>query len=181
VTAGGPGWVGLVGAVAVLACLGSAASGPAAEPATLLDLRVRRGAGAPVSLRDVLGGAPAVVSLWATYCAPCRAEVPMLSRAARRWAPERIRVIGVAVGLDDPRRVGDVAAEWGIDYETLWVPGGQQEALEALLPEGLPVTFFVRGEAVVRHDRVLVEGDLETLGARHLGLPAPAVPRAPSP
>ena len=86
---------------------------PAAEvPIQVLDLEVHRGDAAPVTLRAFLAGAPAVVNLWATYCPPCRAEVPALRAAVRKWRSRGVRVVAVALDFDAPARV-DGRAEAG--------------------------------------------------------------------
>lgn len=152
---------------------GAAADGPSAE---LLRLPVRRGAAPPAPLGDLLAGAPAMVSFWATYCPPCRVEVPVLKRAARRWRTRGVRVVGVALGLADAERAARAARDWGVDYESYWVAGDADEAATRLIPGGLPATFFIRGGEVVRYDRLLHDADVDALVPKHLGV-AP-LPRA---
>ena len=154
------------GALAIAALLCTAA--PADERAPLLDLPVRHGRDPAAPLGAVLHGAPAVVTFWATYCPPCRAEVPVLQRAARRWRPGGVRVVGIVVDLDDPERVERAAREWGIDYENYWVPADEHERVARLAPAGLPVTFFVGPDGVARYDRLLSDADLESLVPHHL-------------
>jgi thiol-disulfide isomerase/thioredoxin len=155
--------------------LGTALAAPAA-PADLFDLRVTDAGRSPVALRRVIGDGPAVVAFWATYCGPCRAEVPILRDAVRHWGPA-VRVVAVNVDLDDPGRLARAAADWGIDYPSYGVPAGAESQVEALLPEGLPATFFVGPHGVVRHDRLLQSTDLDALVRRHLGIEsAPGAP-----
>ena len=159
--------------LAVAAVLGAATELLAKRPPDLLQLRVRRGDAPARPLGDVLEKAPAIVAFWATYCPPCRAEVPILQRAARRWRSRGVRVLGVALDVGDPARAARAAAEWGIDYESYWTPADQLDAAERLLPNGLPVTFFVGPAGVTRHDRFLSDKELEPLIPKHLGVTPP--------
>jgi hypothetical protein len=79
-----------------------------------------------------------------------------------------VRVLGVALDLGHPERVAQAVRDWGIDYETYWVAADQEDAVEALIPAGLPATFFVGPDGVTRYDRLLSDADLDALVARHL-------------
>src|SRR5581483_9513334 len=82
--------------------------------------------------------AAALVAMAASYCPPCRAEVPVLGRALRRWRGAGLRVLAVMVDVEDPGDVRALARAWGIDYEVYAVAPGQEHALEALLDRGVP-------------------------------------------
>lgn len=165
-------------AVAALAvALATGVATGAGAPPGFFDLPIRHGSGAPQPLRDVVGTDRVVVTFWASYCAPCRAEVPSLNAAKTRWADRGVRVVGVAVDLGDAAEVDEVARDWGIAYDTYWIHPGAQGAAQRLMPDGLPTTFFVSGDRVVRHSRFLTAEALDDLIARHL---APAAP-APTP
>lgn len=140
----------------VLGVLGACIA-PAAEAPDLLRLRVQRTAEPAVPLAAVLGDARAIVPLLATYCAPCRAEVPAANRGARRG----LRVVGVFVDVEDARGLARVVEEWGIDFDTRRVPAEEQDAAAGLAPKGLPASFFVRGSAIERHDRVLDDAQVD--------------------
>ncbi|MCW5891614.1 MAG: TlpA family protein disulfide reductase [bacterium] len=164
-----------VAALALLVGSGAAAVAAPSDAATadLLDLPVRRGDAAPVPLRDVVGDGRAVVTFWASYCAPCRAEVPTLDVAARRWAARDVRIIGVAVDLGDAAEVARVAADWGIHYDTYWIHPGAQERAQRIMPEGLPTSFAIWKDRIVRHPKYLDPPGLEKLIVEHLGVAAP--------
>jgi len=83
-----------------------------------------------------------VVNFWATWCAPCRREIPLLERLQREHGPEGFQVIGVAVDYRD--KVLAYADEMQISYPLLI---GEQEALDAAAAfgvdvVGLPFTVF---------------------------------------
>jgi thiol-disulfide isomerase/thioredoxin len=166
----------VVAALVLAAAISSAPAAPAGPPGDLLRLSVRRAGDPTRSVGATLGGARAVVSFWATYCAPCRVEVPAMRRAARRWGPQGVRVVGIALDIDQPAELARVAAAWGIDYESYWVPPEARDLAAALAPAGLPVTFFVTPEGVSRSDHLLTDLDVDTLVPRRLGLAASASP-----
>ena len=127
----------------------------------LFDLRVGHEGTEPTSIGAMLKGSPALITFWATYCAPCRAEVPVIARAARLWAGRGVRVMGIAVDVRDPLQLKRATGAWGITYETLWLPPEEAPAASRLLPAGVPTTFLVGRRGVHRLDRVLSTEDLE--------------------
>lgn len=159
-----------------LACATAASEG---SPADVLGLRVERADAPADTLAGVLGNAPAIVSFWASYCVPCRAEVPVLNRAARRWRERGVRVVGVAIDGLDAANVRRTARDWGIAYETYWTDKKESETTRQLLPQGLPTTFFTTPKATHRIDHLLTDDSLDRLAVEHLGLPPspPAEPR----
>ena len=66
-------------------------------------------------------GKPVVVNFWATWCAPCREEIPMLAEA-RNAGAGRFEVVGIAI--DNAPKVAEYAANYKISYPVL-VAGGR--------------------------------------------------------
>lgn len=82
-------------------------------------------------------GAPVVVNLWASWCAPCRDEIPAISAFAD--AHPDVQVVGVAV--EDPERTArDFAAEIGATYPLAM---GTTEFEDAYPNLGLPATYVI--------------------------------------
>jgi thiol-disulfide isomerase/thioredoxin len=98
--------------VALVSCGGSGGSGggalgAATGPPVEFDAVVfeRGGVGSPVSLGD-LRGRPVLLSSWATWCTPCRMELPRLDRFASGIADDELAVI--AVNIDGTAVIGEV-------------------------------------------------------------------------
>lgn len=58
-----------------------------------------------------------VVNVWATWCPPCRTEMPGFSRLQGKYAAKDVQFVGIA--LDTPERVKDFAAQTPVDYPLL--------------------------------------------------------------
>lgn len=66
---------------------------------------------------DEFDGKVVLVNFWATWCQPCREEMPMLARLHRELGDSGLEVVGIA--LDDVAQARQFAAELGIDYPIL--------------------------------------------------------------
>jgi thiol-disulfide isomerase/thioredoxin len=78
-----------------------------------------------------------IVNFWATWCAPCRREIPLLQQLQRDHGAEGFQVIGIAVDFRD--KVLAYADEMKIEYPLLI---GEQEALDAAAAFGVEAVGF---------------------------------------
>jgi thiol-disulfide isomerase/thioredoxin len=88
-------------------------------------------------------GKPQVINFWATWCAPCRREIPMLNALAKDRAWQDIALIGIAIDFRED--VLEYLESTPIDYTVLI---GEQDGLDAarafgMESLGLPFTAFV--------------------------------------
>jgi len=84
------------------------------------DFSLADAAGNPVAAADFDGQA-LLLNFWATWCAPCVEEMPMLSRLQREHAGQGLRVVGISV--DDPGRAQAFAEGLGLEYPVLFGAG----------------------------------------------------------
>jgi peroxiredoxin len=64
-----------------------------------------------------LRGKVAVVNFWATNCAPCLAEMPKLSETYRKFAPQGLEMVAVALHHDRPERVAEYARRQALPFK----------------------------------------------------------------
>ena len=103
--------------------------------------------GGRVDLRD-LQGRVVVVNFWATWCEPCRAEMPSFERLRERMRGRALEVITVNFG-ENPQRIRDFLQRQRIDLPVLLDP--DKEAAAAWHAGGLPITFLVDAKGRVRY------------------------------
>ena len=115
-----------------------------AEGAAPLEVEVLDLAGAPLPLAGALGARLTVLNFWATWCAPCRHEMPTLEALAAD-PPEGVAVIALSTGRDSPERIAEFAEETGLDRLTLLRDPGA-EAGRAGAVVGLPTTLLLDPE-----------------------------------
>lgn len=113
----------------------------AEAPADLPDVGLVDMADAPHSLAEVKGKW-AVVNFWATWCAPCREEMPSLERL--HAAMPEIAVVLVATGRNDPAAITRLFDEVGVSLATWRDP--KSELAHGLGIMGLPVTLILNPE-----------------------------------
>jgi thiol-disulfide isomerase/thioredoxin len=122
---------------------------PPSIPSRLPDFSLEDRAGKLTSIA-VWRGKSLILNFWATWCAPCRREIPLLEALHREWGNRDVEVIGVAVDYRD--KVLSYADELQIPYPLLI---GEQDALDVAAKFGVttpafPFTVFTdrRGQIV---------------------------------
>jgi thiol-disulfide isomerase/thioredoxin len=146
-------WLLLAGAGAVAALLGYALGQHARSHTPAI------ASGFTFKLPDLAGhmrtlssykGKVVLVNFWATWCPPCRKEIPLLISAERRYAGRGVEIVGIAV--DNPGKVRAFSAQFHINYPVLLGQGTSVELMKragdgaGLLPYS--VVFSRKGHPV---------------------------------
>ncbi|MEV0082169.1 TlpA disulfide reductase family protein [Saccharopolyspora sp. NPDC050642] len=102
--------------------------------------------GRPADAGSAVAGGPTLINLWATWCAPCRTELPALQAYAEQ--PGAIRVLGVQV-QSDPADGLDLLTQLGVHFPN--VHDGDNRIRAALkAPNVLPISYVVTASGEVR-------------------------------
>ncbi len=156
--------------------------GRAAPDFTAQNLRTREA----FSLREQYRNQVVLVNLWATWCVPCRKEMPDMERLYRELGPHGFRIAAVSVDEGDLQGVISFADEYDLTFDILHDGDGSvQKAFQTIM---FPESFLIDKEGVVVK-KVLGEHPwssdanrrlvAELLGVE-LSAPAPATPAGSS-
>lgn len=154
--------------------------GPAGPiPDELPDLSLPDLSGTTRSLRG-FGKRPLILNFWATWCAPCRHEIPLLRELRQRHRADRLEVVGIAV--DFAAAVREYLQHTPIDYPLL---DGERDGLAAAerfgMRTALPFSVFAdaRGRIVAlkvgelhAEEADFILGEIQSLDAGRISIPA---------
>lgn len=116
----------------------STANGAAARPATgtrgLADYR----------------GQVVLVNIWATWCGPCREEIPSIQALYRDFAPRGLKIVAVSVddAADAPRKIREFLAPYHVTYDVLLDSAGTIQ--KTYQSTGVPENFVIGPDGVIR-------------------------------
>ena len=168
-------WLAMAGVGALAAAAGYGfnlwlAGGPSAERPNAAAVQAL----IATPLQDLNGGSKAidswrgkvlVINFWATWCAPCRQEIPEFIKLQERLGDRGLQFVGIAI--DQPQMVADFAKEFSINYPLLI---GGMSTLELMRESGnksgvLPFTLILdrAGKATQSHRGRLTEAELQTV------------------
>lgn len=127
----------LLGAVGCEAAQNAVRVGDLAPDARVLDLAT----GDTISLTDRYGGGVTLVNIWATWCGPCKEEIPALDSLYRALAPQGLRIAAVSIDTRKSSEVRDWIAPFGVGFDVLQDPSGEIERIYRTT--GVPESFLI--------------------------------------
>lgn len=104
------------------------------------DLKVLDGGGKTMKLSSLRGKA-VIVDFWATYCGPCKIEMPWFVELQKKYGPDGLQIVGVAVDDAGEKAISDFTHKMGINYPILIGTEKVADLYGGL--DGLPTTFFL--------------------------------------
>lgn len=136
----------LLGATfSVFAASSLASSSLVGQPAP--DFALRSATGENLRLSEYRGDV-VMINFWATWCGPCRQEMPLLDDLYNRYQRVGFRLLGVNID-DDSRRAMQMIEELGVNFPVLF---DEQKEVSKLYEVGaMPVTLLVDREGTVRY------------------------------
>lgn len=146
-------WIGSILAGLVLFGWGLAKFAPPPEGVTVgrtaPDYRtVDLATGDSVSLREAYQGQVTLLNVWATWCAPCRAEMPSMERTYQEFKDQGLRIAAVSVDAGDAEKVRAFQEQFGLTFDILHDASGLIQQRYQMI--GVPQSFLLDRRGIVR-------------------------------
>jgi peroxiredoxin len=132
---------------AVLVALPFAARGAALPRAAAPDFTLKRVDGANLRLAEQRGSV-VMVNFWATWCGPCRVEMPHLNRLYDKYRSAGFQLLGVNID-DDPNAARALATKLGLKFPVLL--DTDKKVVGAYDLSAMPATVLIDRDGLVRH------------------------------
>ncbi len=92
-------------------------------------------------------GQVVLVNVWATWCAPCRVEMPSIEHLYQEFGPQGLKVVAVSIDEAGPEVVREFVRERGLSFEVLLNP---QRTIERIYQTtGVPESFVLNREGII--------------------------------
>ena len=136
----------LLGAILVIFTVSTLAAS-SLEGQVAPDFVLRSATGENLRLSEYRGDV-VLINFWATWCGPCRQEMPLLDDLYGRYQRVGLNLLGVNID-EDSRRAMQMVQELGVNFPVLFDENKEVSKLYEV--EAMPVTILVDREGIVRH------------------------------
>lgn len=100
-----------------------------------------------VSLHEAARGQVTLINIWATWCIPCRAEMPAIEELYKTLGPRGLRIIAVSIDQDGGGDVVQFVRELGLTFDILHDPSGDIQRV--FQTTGVPESFLLDRNGVI--------------------------------
>jgi len=116
--------------------------------------------GKTVSLSDYKGKA-VLLNFWATWCGPCKLEMPWLIQMQKKYASQGFTVLGISEDDGSTKQVSDFMAKMGVDYPVLMYDDQMNKAYGGI--DYLPTSYYIGrdGKVIIESGGLISENEME--------------------
>jgi peroxiredoxin len=119
---------------------GAPAAGPSMKGTAAPDFALESLDGKTVRLSDFRGKG-VLLNFWATWCQPCKIEMPWFAELQKQYGPQGLQIVGVAMDDASPKEIGEFAHDLGVNYPILVGKEAVGDAYGGV--QFLPATFYI--------------------------------------
>jgi thiol-disulfide isomerase/thioredoxin len=147
---------GIVALMALLTTTFVLAQGKESAP----NFSLKNSSGQAVELAK-LHGKVVVVNFWATWCGPCRAEIPGMLDVYQKYRGKGLEIVGISVDRDGWSVINPFVKKLNITYPVVLGNGAVTDAYGGI--DAIPTTFFVdrNGQVLLRHVGYMSKDEFE--------------------
>jgi len=106
---------------------------------------------------DDFAGKVVILDLWATWCPPCRAEIPALIELQNEYGERGLEVVGVGLDQGGAKVLAPFLEEYGVNYTIL---AGNREVQQRYRVNAIPTTFFIARDGRIASKHVGFHPDM---------------------
>jgi len=114
------------------------------------DFQYQDADGQSVSLSD-FRGKPVLINFWATWCSPCRIEIPYILQVYDKWSDNGLMLLTINNG-ESASQVGEFMQSQGLSFPVLLDIRGS--IVQSYNIVGLPTTFFIDKDGIIQYVKV---------------------------
>jgi len=115
-------------------------AGPSMKGQTAQDFTLESLDGKTVHLSDFRGKG-VLLNFWATWCQPCKIEMPWFAELQKQYGPQGLQIVGIAMDDASPKEIGEFAHDLGVNYPILVGKEAVGDAYGGV--QFLPATFYI--------------------------------------
>lgn len=108
---------------------------------------INLGTGDSVSLREHYDGSVTLVNIWATWCIPCRVEMPAMERVYQDLAPRGFKIAAISIDEGSPEDVRSFGQELGLSFDLLQDRSGAVQ--QVYQTTGVPESFLINRDGII--------------------------------